>query len=95
MKRAHGAQQNTRNKLKKKPRNRGKISVDKYMQEFKTGEKVLIKPEPSVKKNIPHRRFIRKIGEITGKRGKAYKIKVKDMNAVKEVFIMPIHLKKL
>ncbi len=93
--RSHGPQQNTRKKIRKKKRDRGKVSVDKYVQEFKEGDKVLIKPEPSVKKNLIHRRFIRKTGEIIGKRGKAYRIRVKDLKKNKEVFILPIHLKKL
>ena len=95
VKRAHGPQQNTRNKLRKKPRNRGKVSIVKQLQEFKKGDKVLIKVEPSVKKNIIHRRFMTKPGTIIEKRGRAYRVRVKDMKKEKDIFVLPVHLKKL
>jgi len=95
VKKTHGSQYKTRNKLKKSPREKGKVSVDKYMQEFKVGDKVVIKPEPSVKKNLPHHRVIRTIGEVTGKTGNAYNLEVRVGNAIKKVSLLPIHLKKL
>lgn len=93
--RSHGPQQKTRNKLKKKPRNKGKISISKFFQRFKEGDKVLIKAEPSFKKNIPHRRFMNKYGIILGKQGNAYRVQIKDMNKNKEIYVFPIHLKRL
>ncbi|MCD6403697.1 MAG: 50S ribosomal protein L21e, partial [Nanoarchaeota archaeon] len=47
VRRAKGSRQKTRKKLRKSPRSRGKISVTRFLQEFKEGEKVLIDPEPS------------------------------------------------
>ena len=93
--RSHGPQQNTRNKLKKKPRDKGKVSIAKHLQSFKPGERVMIKVEPSYKKNIIHRRFMRKPGTIIEKRGHAYRVRVKDLNKEKDVFVLPIHLKKI
>ncbi len=95
VKRAHGPQQNTRKILKKKARDRGKLSVVKFFQEFKEGERVMIKAEPSVKKNIPHRRFLNKPGIIIGKRGHAYRVRVNDLNKEKDIFVLPIHLRRL
>ncbi|PIU62322.1 50S ribosomal protein L21e [archaeon CG_4_10_14_0_2_um_filter_Archaea_38_6] len=93
--RCHGPQQNTRDKLKKKTGTKGKISVVKYLQEFKVGDNVLINVEPGFKKNLIHRRFMKKSGIVVEKRGEAYRVRVKDLNKEKDVFVLPVHLKRL
>ncbi len=93
-KRSHGPKQGTRKKLKKDRRARGKLTIRRIVQEFKEGEKVIIKPEPSVQKGLPHKRFIGKQGEIIGKRGKAYILEVRDGNKLKQVISLPVHLRK-
>jgi len=95
VKRSHGAQQGTRDKLKKKPRDKGKVSIVKQLQSFEVGEKVLIKVEPSIKGNVIHHRFMSKPGTIVEKRGSAYRVRVKDMNKDKDLFVLPVHLKRL
>ena len=47
-KRIGGARRKTRHKLAKNVRERGKISLVKYFQEFKTGDKVCLAAEPSI-----------------------------------------------
>lgn len=93
--RSHGPQQGVRHKIKKKPRDRGKVSVVKHLQDFKNGDKVMIKVEPSVKKNLIHRRFMRKPGTVIEKRGHAYRVRVKDLKKEKDLFVLPVHLKRL
>ena len=92
MARSHGPKRGTRKKLKKDIRT--KVTIRRFVQQFKEGEKVIIKPEPSVQKGVPHRRFIGKQGEIIGKRGKAYIIQVKDGGKLKQVISLPVHLRK-
>ena len=93
--RSHGPRRNTRKKLRKTARTKGKISTKKLIQTLKEGEKVVIKPEPAVQKSLPFRRFIGKVGTVTGSRGKSYLVKVKDGKKEKTVICKPIHLNKV
>jgi large subunit ribosomal protein L21e len=62
------------------------------MQEFKIGEKVVIRPNPSSHKGMPFKRFIGKVGIIVEKRGKAYIVKIKDGRKEKNIISRPEHL---
>lgn len=79
---------------KKNIRNRGKLSFSEYFKELKEGDFVAVKKEPSVTSNFPLRLQGRS-GVVESKRGKAYIIKIKDLNKEKRFLIEPIHLKKL
>ncbi len=89
-----GFRAKTRRTFKKKPRMRGKVSTTRLLQSFETGEKVMIDQEPAIQKAMPHPRFKGKTGTITGKQGKAYKVKIYDGNKEKLVLSAPIHLKR-
>jgi len=80
---------------KKKPvRTKGKLSLSKYFQEFKEGDFVAVVKELSVKNNIPSR-IQGRTGVVSGKRGRAYVVKIKDQEKEKTFIIEPIHLKKI
>lgn len=80
---------------KRKPvRTRGKLSLSKYFQELKEGDKVAFVVEASVKCNVP-KRMQGNTGEVIGKRGKSYIVKMKDRAMEKKYLIDPIHLKKI
>ena len=68
--------------------------ISKIFQELNEGDKVGIVVEPSEKAEFP-KRIIGRTGNIEGKRGKAYIVKIKDMNQEKRFIIRPIHLKRL
>jgi len=91
---SHGPRKGTRHKLKKKARSKGKVSIRQIVQEFKKGDKVIIKPEPSIQKGMPHRRFYGKQGKVVDKKGKAYILEVKEGKSFKKVISLPAHLKK-
>jgi len=95
MSKSKGMRKRTRNKLKKSVRERGKVPVTRFLKEFKEGDKVLITPEPSVQKAIPHPRFFNKHGEVVGKRGNAYLVKIRDKKAEKIIITRPVHLRKV
>ncbi len=95
MKKSKGTRQGTRKILRKKPSERGLIPVNRALQEFEKGEVVKIKIEPSVHKGQPHRRFHGRTGEIKGKQGDAFVVKVKDGGIVKKVITRSEHLRKL
>jgi len=92
--RVGGFRRKTRSKLKKQYRQKGKISIRKFFQGFKEGDKVTFKPEPAVQTGMAFPRFQGKSGVITGKQGECYKIQIKDGNMKKIVVIHPVHLNR-
>ncbi|MBU0461545.1 MAG: 50S ribosomal protein L21e [Nanoarchaeota archaeon] len=89
-----GSRRKTRSKLKKNVRNRTKISLSKYFQKFKEGERVILKAEPAVQKGMYLPRFHGATGTITGSQGACYLIKIKDKNKEKILLVHPVHLKR-
>ncbi len=75
-------------------RNRGKLSLSQYFKELKEGDIVAVKKELSVGSNFP-KRLQGRSGVVEAKRGRAYVIKIKDIEKEKRFLIEPIHLKKL
>lgn len=93
--RSRGKRSNTRWKMTRKLREKGKILITRHLQSFKEGDMVLIKPDSSVQKGLPSRRFYLKAGKIKGVRGKSYLIEIKDGGKTKRITTPPVHLKKL
>ena len=81
--------------MRKKPRDRGKVSITRIMQKFQKGDKVLLFQEPAVHKGMPHPKYKGKVGTITEKQGKAYKVKIKDGNKIKIILSTAVHLRKI
>jgi len=92
--RTGGLRRKTRSKFSKNISEKGIIKIRKYFQEFKDGDRVILKAEPAVQTGMYFRRFHGKVGQIIGKRGECYKIAIKDFNKKKEVIVHPVHLKK-
>lgn len=93
MRKPKGLRARTRSLLRKNPRDRGKISISRLLYDYKRGEKVVIDIEPSVHKGMPHRRYQGRVGVVVGKRGRAYAVNVTQGDAVKEIIVLPEHLK--
>lgn len=94
-KRIGGFRRGTRSKLKKGIRQKGKVSVTKYFQEFKLGDKVTLKAEPSVHKGMYFPRFHGKSGVVRSKKGNCYEVLIRDFGKEKTLVIHPVHLKRL
>ncbi|HIE14193.1 TPA: 50S ribosomal protein L21e [Candidatus Bathyarchaeota archaeon] len=92
MGKSKGFRRKTRSLLRKKPRERGKINVTKILYEYKPGEKVVIKIDPSIHKGMPHRRYHGNVGTVIGKRGRSYVVNVTQGDAVKKIIVRPEHL---
>ena len=90
-----GSRKGTRHKLRKRPRDRGKLTISNLLKTFKLGDKVSLKLEPAIQKGMPHPRYLGKIGKIIKKQGSSYVVEVKDGGKVKQLIAAPIHLKKL
>ncbi|MGQ9460035.1 MAG: 50S ribosomal protein L21e [Candidatus Bathyarchaeaceae archaeon] len=89
---AKGYRRKTRSILRRKPREKGKTGLSKILYEYKLGEKVVVKIDPSVHKGMPHRRYHGRIGVIVDKRGKSYVVNVTQGEAVKEIIVRPEHM---
>jgi len=89
---AKGYRRKTRSILRRKPRERGKTGLSKILCEYKPGEKVVVKIDPSVHKGMPHRRYHGKIGVIVNMRGRSYVVNVTQGRAVKEIIVRPEHI---
>jgi large subunit ribosomal protein L21e len=82
----------TRDKLSKSVRARGISPVVRAIQEFEPGSKVHVIIDPSKHKGMPHPRFHGKTGEVIGKRGRAFVLRITDGDATKTVITLPEHL---
>lgn len=91
--RAKGFRRRTRDKLRKSPKE--KNTVNRFLEEFSEGERVLIKIEPSSHKAMPHPRFKGKSGVVRGKRGSSYIVEIKDGGLNKDIITTPEHLRHI
>lgn len=89
---AKGLRRKSRTILTRKPRERGKTTLAKILHDYKAGEKVVVKIDPSVHKGMPHRRFQGRVGVIMAKRGRSYVVHVSQGDATKEIIVRPEHL---
>lgn len=81
-------------KMRKIARQHGKLSLSRYFQEFKEGDRVSVITEHSQTKSFP-KRIHGLTGTIIGTRGNAYLVNVREGKMDRMHIIMPIHLKKL
>lgn len=88
------AQRKTRHKFLVHYRNRGKISVSKFLQEFDLGQHVNLKINSQVQEGRFYPRFHGLNGVISGKRGSCYQVTIKDQDKTKILYVHPIHLQK-
>ena len=90
-----GSRRKTRQKFRKPLREKGKLSLTRYLQSFEKGEKVLLKAEPSIQKGMYHGRFHGKVGVVIKKKGACYEVEINDLGKKKILILHPIHLKKV
>ncbi|MBU1204243.1 MAG: 50S ribosomal protein L21e [Nanoarchaeota archaeon] len=95
VKRIGGGRRKTRGLFKKRVRKKGKISITRYFQDLKKGDKVQLLAEPAIQDGIYFRRFHGKTGTIKGKKGKCYEVSIKDGSKNKTLIIHPVHLRKV
>jgi large subunit ribosomal protein L21e len=92
----HGSfKRKTRGKFSKNYKEKGKLSIRKFFQEFKSGEKVALKADPGYQKGLYYPRFHGRAGLVLDKRGDCYGVLIKDGNKEKLVIVHPVHLKRL
>ena len=95
MKHHGGFRRKTRHKLGKNYKDKGKVSLRKYFQEFKNGDTVVLKAEPAYQKGMYYPRFHGKAGLVMNKKGECYEVLIKDGKKEKLLIVHPVHLKRL
>lgn len=80
--------------IKKNIRAKGKISLSKYFQELKIGDKVAVKRELSINASYPPR-LQGRTGIVSGKKGRIFIIDLNDQEKPKQFLIDAVHLKKI
>jgi large subunit ribosomal protein L21e len=85
----------TRHIYRKPVKQRGKVSIRRFLQKFQPGDKVLLKVDPSCHKGLYFPRFHGRVGVIEGKRGSAYEVKLMDRDKPKIFIVSPVHLRKV
>lgn len=76
-------------------KHREKTTVNKLLQNFREGEKVIIDINSEVQDAMPHPRYQGREGIVLKQRGKCYEIAIKDGNKDKTIVTGPAHLKKV
>ncbi len=79
---------------RKRSREKGKIKLSNYFQEFKQGDRVAVKQELALQPKFP-RKLQGRSGVVMNKRGNCYIVEIKDLNKPKTYIIHPVHLLKL
>ncbi|MGC8644874.1 MAG: 50S ribosomal protein L21e [Thermoplasmata archaeon] len=92
---SHGPRSKTRSKLRKKPKEKGPLTVNRIIRRFEVGDRVAIDIEPSVHKGMPFKRFQGLTGIVEERRGDAYLVSIRDQGKPKSVIAYPVHLKRV
>jgi large subunit ribosomal protein L21e len=90
--RSHGFRIRTRHVLKKRSRERGKVTVNRFLRMFQVGDRAAIKLEPSVHQGMPHPKYHGRTGVVVEVRGKAYVVRIRDGNKPKDIIARAVHL---
>ena len=90
---SNGPMTGTRDKLSNSPRERGMSPPQRAIQEYDEGQKVHLRIDPSVREGRFYPRFNGHTGEVTGKQGRAFKIKIIDGGKEKTLIARPAHLR--
>ncbi|MBM1154689.1 50S ribosomal protein L21e [archaeon] len=73
-----GPRARTRYLLRKPPRRRGMRGLSYLLRNYSIGDKVVIRPDPSVHSGMPHRRYVGKVATVVGFRGRALEVLVSE-----------------
>lgn len=90
---SNGPRQGTRDKLSNAPRNRGTSPPQRAIQQYDEGQKVHLKIDPSVSNGRFHPRFDGLTGEVVGKQGGAFKVRINDGGKDKTLIVTAAHLR--
>lgn len=94
VKASKGIMEKTRQKFRRRARQRGLSPITRAFQDFEVGQKVTIVIDSSVQKGWPHHRFHGMTGIVVETRGRAYVVDVRFGGKVKQAIVLPEHLRR-
>lgn len=95
VKASKGPRERTRDKFRKRPRERGLSPITRAFQTFEAGEKAAIVVDPSIHPGQPNKRFHGYTGTVVARQGRAYVVAVRQGGLIKRVIAAPEHLRKV
>ena len=95
MKRVGGLRRKSRSKLKISLKNRGKLYISKFIEEFEPNTKVTFKANSSYQGGMYNLRFHGRVGVISHKQGDCYFVNIVDGKKEKSILTHPTHLVKI
>jgi len=87
-----GFRRKSRQVLSKKPRERGMQPLGKMLHKYNNGDKVVIKIDSSIHGGMPYGRYHGKVGVVTGQRGQAYIVEMREGGKTRRLIARPEHL---
>lgn len=87
-----GFRRRSRHVLKKKPRERGMQPLGRMLHKYSSGDRVVVKIDPSIHGGMPHSRYHGKVGTVTEQRGRAYVVEMAEDGKARELIVRPEHL---
>ena len=94
VKSSKGARARSRGWSTKKVREAGMPPVNRFLQAFELGEKVMVNLEPSDPHGQPHPRYQGRVCTVVAKVGRAYRIEFFDGGKRKQLIATPVHLRR-
>jgi large subunit ribosomal protein L21e len=93
VKASKGIMEKSRQKLRRRVRQRGLSPITHALQTFAVGDKATIVIDSSLQKGWPHHRFHGLTGTVVERRGRAYVIDVRFGGKIKQAIVLPEHLR--
>jgi len=90
--RSKGFRRKSRGVLIKKPRQRGLQPLGRLLHEYQSGERVVVNIDPATHKGVPHSRYQGRVGIVAEKRGRAYVVKMKEGEKLRDLIVLPEHI---
>ena len=67
--------------------------LGRLLHDYGSGDKVVVKIDPSIHAGMPHHRYYGKVGVIVKRRGQAYVVELRDFSKTRQLIVRPEHLR--
>lgn len=94
VKASKGIMEKSRQKFRRRRRERGLSPITRALRTFEVGDRAAIVIDSSVQKGWPHHRFHGLTGTIVERRGRAYVLDVRFGGKMKQAIVLPEHLQR-
>ncbi len=94
VKASKGIMEKSRQKLRRRVRERGLSPITRSLRTFEVGDRAVIRIDASIQKGWPHHRFHGLTGTVVERRGRAYVLDVRFGGKTKKAIVYPEHLRR-